>query len=284
VFDRAPLADALDRLTTDNAQGERYLTDVVEDLVSKGMTLTAHVADEADVAGVNDRIQLADAAALLRERTLHRLMADGVTVVDPATTYIDVDVQVGADTTILPGCLLETGTIIGQRATIGPNCRLTDTTVEDGAEVTYTVAVDASIGPAATVGPFTYLRPGTRLERGAKAGGFVEMKNSHVGEGSKVPHLSYVGDATIGSGVNFSAGAITVNYDGQHKHRTVIDDGAFVGCDTMLVAPVHLGEGSFVAAGSTITDDVPAQALAIARQRQTVKEGWAAARRDGDAG
>ena len=280
VFARAGLATALDELDADNAQGEVYLTNVVERLVADGGHLAGFVAPTDEVAGVNDRRQLADAAAVLRGRALDALMVAGVTVVDPATTYLNVDVEVGPDTVIEPGCLLRSGTRIGAGATVGPNCDLADTLVEDGAQVTYTVARGASIGPEATVGPFTYLRPGTRLERKAKAGGFVEMKKAHVGEGSKVPHLSYVGDTEMGKDVNFSAGAITVNYDGYDKHTTVIDDGAFVGCDTMLVAPVHVGPGAFVAAGSTITDDVPGDALAIARQRQTVKDGWAAARRE----
>jgi bifunctional UDP-N-acetylglucosamine pyrophosphorylase/glucosamine-1-phosphate N-acetyltransferase len=279
VFERDTLTEALGGLDADNAQGEIYLTDVVEGFVSRGARIAAHVADADEVAGVNDRRQLADASAVLRRRVLDRLMQEGVTVIDPSTTYVDVDVEVGPDTVVLPNCILEAATTIGERATVGPNCHLVATEVGDDAEVTNTVAKHAVVGPEATVGPFTYLRPGTVLERGSKAGGFVEMKNSTVGEGSKVPHLSYVGDATIGADVNFSAGAITVNYDGTEKHRTTIEDGAFIGCDTMLVAPVTVGHGAFIAAGSTITDDVPADALAIARQRQTNKDGWAAGRR-----
>lgn len=282
VLPRAALADAVGELDADNAQGELYLTDVAEVLAGRGVRIAGHAAPADEVAGVNDRSQLAEAAAVLRQRVLQRLMEDGVTVIDPATTYVDVDVEIGVDTVVLPGCVLEQGTRIGSGVSLGPNCRLRGTTVEDGAEVTYTVAFDASIGPDATVGPFTYLRPGTRLERGAKAGGFVEVKKSTIGQDAKVPHLSYVGDAEIGAGVNFSAGAITVNYDGTDKHRTVVEDGAFVGCDTMLVAPVTVGAGAFVAAGSTITDDVPPDALAIARQRQTNKEGWAADRREAE--
>ncbi len=282
AFSRSHLANALPRLKNDNDQGEVYLTDVLGLFALDGREIVTAKASEHEVGGVNDRVQLADAEALLRRRTAERLMRDGVSIVDPATTYLDVDVEVGVDTTILPGCIIADGTRIGRGATIGPNCHLVDTIIDDGALVRQTVAESARIGPDATVGPFTYLRPGTRLERGSKAGGFVEMKNAQVGEGSKVPHLSYVGDAIIGRGVNLSAGAITVNYDGTTKHMTTIEDGAFVGCDTMLVAPVTIGAGSFVAAGSTITDDVPADALAIARARQVVKDGWAAARRDDD--
>jgi len=282
VFDRAVLAEELGRLDVDNAQGELYLTDVVEAFVRRDLHVAALVAPADEVVGVNDRAQLANVGAVLRERRLFELMRSGVTVVDPRTTYVDVDVEIGQDTVVLPNCILEAGTRVGSGVTLGPNCHLVDSEVEDGAEVTNSVLKQASVGPEATVGPFTYLRPGARLERGAKTGGFVEVKKSIIGEGSKVPHLSYVGDTTMGAGVNFSAGAITVNYDGDDKHQTVIEDGAFIGCDTMLVAPVTVGEGAFVAAGSTITKDVPPDALAIARSRQTVKDGWAARRRGED--
>lgn len=281
AFPAAGLSDRLAALEAGNEQGERYVTDVVASLVADGIPVVGHVCPAEEIAGVNDRAQLADAAAVLRRRHLRRLMVeDGVTVVDPASTHVDVTVEVGGDTIVQPGCILEGTTRIGARAVVGPYSQLTDTVVEDGATVRQSVCDRASIGPDATVGPFTYLRPGARLERAAKAGGFVEVKQSTVGAGSKVPHLSYVGDTTIGEGVNFSAGAITVNYDGTSKHPTVIEDGAFIGCDTMLVAPVTVGSGAFVAAGSTITDDVPADALAIARSRQTVKDGWAAAHRE----
>lgn len=280
VFEREPLQQALAQLGTDNAQGELYLTDVAEILRSSGAAVAAHLAPAEEVAGVNDRLQLAAAAAVLRERKLAQLATEvGVTIIDPATTYVDVDVDVGRDTVLLPGCVLETGTSIGEAAVVGPNCRLVACDIGDGAEVTYSVLHGAVVGAHATVGPFTYLRPGARLERGAKAGGFVEIKQSTVGEGSKVPHLSYVGDTTSGSGVNVGAGTVTVNYDGYAKHRTEIGDGAFVGSDSMLVAPVRVGRGAVVAAGSTITDDVPDDALAIGRARQVLKEGWAAQRR-----
>jgi bifunctional UDP-N-acetylglucosamine pyrophosphorylase/glucosamine-1-phosphate N-acetyltransferase len=199
-----------------------------------------------------------------------------VTVLDPATTYVDVDVEVGVDSVILPNTILSSATRIGERATVGPNCHLVATEVGDDAEVTNTVAKHAVIGPEATVGPFTYLRPGTVLERAAKAGGFVEMKKAHVGEGSKVPHLSYMGDVTIGKGVNVGAGTITCNYDGSSKHETVIEDGAFIGSDTMLVAPVRIGAGAFTGAASAIAEDVPADALGLERNRQRNIEGWAA--------
>ncbi|MDQ3932167.1 MAG: bifunctional UDP-N-acetylglucosamine diphosphorylase/glucosamine-1-phosphate N-acetyltransferase GlmU [Actinomycetota bacterium] len=280
LFERGCLADALGRLAPINAQGELYLTDVVGILVGDGREVGTVSTAAEEVSGVNDRVQLAAAGAILRDRLLERLMRDGVTVVDPATTYVDVDVSVGRDSILLPGCLLEGRTRIGQRVTLGPYTRVVDAEVEDGASVAQSVVVGASVGPGAAVGPFTYLRPGTRLERGAKAGGFVEMKNAIIGEGSKVPHLSYVGDARLGRDVNFSAGAITCNYDGFRKHETVIEDGAFVGSDNMLVAPVRVGRGAFTAAGSVITKDVPDNALALERNEQRTVEGWAARKRE----
>lgn len=281
LLDRELLVDAVSRLDDDNAQGELYLTDVVADLSSAGRRVVPVVVPEDEIAGVNDRRQLAAAAAVLRRRHLDGLMVDaGVSVVDPGTTHVDVDVEVGRDSVLLPGTILESGTRVGQRATVGPNSHLTGCEVGDDAVVHSTRAVDAQIGAGASVGPFTHLRPGTRLGPRTKAGAFVETKNATVAEGSKVPHLSYVGDATIGEGVNVACGVITVNYDGFTKSHTTIEDGAFIGCDTMLVAPVTIGEGAYTAAGSTITDDVPADALAIGRARQTNKEGWASRRRE----
>ncbi|MFN2556067.1 MAG: bifunctional UDP-N-acetylglucosamine diphosphorylase/glucosamine-1-phosphate N-acetyltransferase GlmU [Nitriliruptorales bacterium] len=279
LFERACLAEALKRLAPVNAQSELYLTDVVGILVNEGHDLQTAPASAEDVSGVNDRVQLAAAGALLRQRTLERLMRGGVTVVDPATTYVDVDVSIGRDTVLLPGCLIEGQTHIGERVSLGPYTRLVDAEIQDGATVAQSVVLGASVGPEASVGPFTYLRPGTRLERRAKAGAFVEMKNATIGEGSKVPHLSYVGDARVGREVNFSAGAITCNYDGFTKHETVIEDGAFVGSDNMLVAPVRIGRGAFTAAGSVITKDVPDDALALERSEQRTIEGWAARKR-----
>lgn len=280
LFERACLAEALERLAPANAQAELYLTDVVGILVDDGRDVRTVSTAAEEVSGVNDRVQLAAAGAMLRERTLDRLMRDGVTVLDPATTYVDVEVTVGRDSILLPGCLLEGRTRVGQRVTLGPYTRLVDAEVQEGASVAQSVIVGASVGPDASVGPFTYLRPGTRLERGAKAGGFVEMKNATIGEGSKVPHLSYVGDARLGQGVNFGAGAITVNYDGFAKHETVVEDGAFVGSDNMLVAPVRVGRGAYTAAGSVITKDVPDDALALERNEQRTVEGWAARKRE----
>jgi bifunctional UDP-N-acetylglucosamine pyrophosphorylase/glucosamine-1-phosphate N-acetyltransferase len=216
---------------------------------------------------------------VLRRRLLERLMAGGVTVVDPATTFVDVDVEVGADTVLEPLTFLGAGTRVGARCGIGPNVRLVGCTVDDEASVTQSVAMQAHVGRGAVVGPFAYLRPGADLGPGSKVGTFVEVKQSRVGEGSKVPHLSYVGDADIGTGVNVGAGTVFVNYDGIAKHRTSVGDGAFIGSDTMLVAPLTVGDGAQTAAGSTITKDVPPDALAIERSEQRTIKGWAARRR-----
>lgn len=275
LVDRQRLTDALGRIDDDNDQGELYLTDVVAILTGDGHPVAAVVVAEDEVAGVNDRWQLADTAAVLRARHLRRLATEvGVTILDPASTHLDVTVTVERDATLLPGTLLEGRTTVGEGATVGPNSHLTDTEVGAGASVHSTVAKDAVIGQGASVGPYTHLRPGTHLGADTKAGAFVQVKNSRIGDGSKVPHLAYVGDADVGSDANIACGVITVNYDGQDKHRTVIGDGAFVGCDVTLIAPVEVGDGAYIAAGSPITDDVPAGALGIARSRQTIKDGW----------
>ncbi len=277
VFDRAALAPLVAALGSDNAQGERYLTDVVAPLAAAGGAV-AHVADVAEVAGVNDRAQLADAGVALRHRRLRTLMRDGVGVVDPAHTYVDVDVVVEPDATLLPGTILEGSTRVAAGAVVGPNAHLTDCRVGAGAVVHSTRADGAVIGDGVEVGPFAHLRPGTVLGTGVRVGAFVQTKNATVGPGAKLPHLAYVGDAEVGAGANLACGVVTVNYDGREKHRTVVGEGAFVGCGTMLVAPVEIGAGAYVAAGSTITDDVPPEALAIGRARQVVKEGRARGR------
>jgi bifunctional UDP-N-acetylglucosamine pyrophosphorylase/glucosamine-1-phosphate N-acetyltransferase len=247
-------------------------------LAGGGLVATAEGPEE-ETRGVNDRVELAEAAAVLRRRLLERLMLGGVTVTDPATTYVDADVEVGQDTVLAPLTFLEAGTRVGARCRLGPNVRLVGCTVGDDATVSQAVAVSSAIGPRAVVGPFASLRPGSDLGEGAKAGTFVEVKNSIIGPGSKVPHLSYVGDADIGAGANVGAGTVFVNYDGVQKHRTIVGDGAFIGSDTMLVAPVTVGSGAQTAAGSTITKDVPPDALAIERSDQRTIEGWAARRR-----
>jgi bifunctional UDP-N-acetylglucosamine pyrophosphorylase / glucosamine-1-phosphate N-acetyltransferase len=274
-----PALDHLAELRPDNDQGEYYLPDLVPRILAAGGRVVTAEGPEDETRGVNDRVELAAAAALLRRRLLERLMLAGVTVTDPATTYVDADVEVGQDTVLAPMTFLEAGTRVGARCRLGPNVRLVGCTVGDDATVTQAVAVQAAIGDRASVGPFASLRPGTDLREGSKAGTFVEVKNSVVGDGSKVPHLSYVGDADIGAGANVGAGTVFVNYDGVDKHRTVVGDGAFIGSDTMLVAPVTVGSGAQTAAGSTITKDVPPDALAIERSDQRTIEGWAARRR-----
>jgi bifunctional UDP-N-acetylglucosamine pyrophosphorylase/glucosamine-1-phosphate N-acetyltransferase len=278
VFAR-PALEHLAELRPDNDQGEYYLPDLVPRILHAGGRVVTAAGLEDEARGVNDRVELAAAAALLRRRLVERLMLAGVTVTDPVTTYVDADVEVGQDTVLAPMTFLEAGTRVGARCRLGPNVRLIGCTVGDDATVSQAVAVQAAIGDRANVGPFASLRPGTDLRAGAKAGTFVEVKNSTVGEGSKVPHLSYVGDADIGSGANVGAGTVFVNYDGVDKHRTVVGDGAFIGSDTMLVAPVTVGSGAQTAAGSTITKDVPPDALAIERSDQRTIEGWAARRR-----
>ena len=276
---RRPVLDGLAELRPDNDQGEYYLPDLVPQVLAGGGQVVTAEGPEEEVMGVNDRVELAAAATVLRRRLLERLMLGGVTVTDPATTYVDADVEVGQDTVLAPLTFLEAGTRVGARCRLGPNVRLVGCTVGDDATVSQAVAVSSAIGPRAVVGPFASLRPGSDLGDGAKAGTFVEVKNSTIGPGSKVPHLSYVGDADIGAGANVGAGTVFVNYDGVDKHRTVVGDGAFIGSDTMLVAPVTVGSGAQTAAGSTITKDVPPDALAIERSDQRTIEGWAARRR-----
>ena len=284
VFDAARLRSALSRLSTNNSQGEEYLTDVLAILREDGDVVGAVVvSDSDDVLGVNDRVQLAQAGRILRERLLDRAMRAGVTVIDPATTDIGSDVALERDVTLLPRTSLEGRTTIASGAVIGPDTTLRDCAVGQGARVRRTEATGAVLGARVDVGPFTYLRPGTVLHDGAKVGAYVEVKASVIGEGSKVPHLSYVGDAQIGPGTNLGAGTITVNYDGVAKHRTVVGANVRVGSDSMLVAPVTIGDGAYTAAGSVITDDVPPGAMAVGRARQRNVEGWVQRRRAGSA-
>ncbi|MDP9396340.1 MAG: bifunctional UDP-N-acetylglucosamine diphosphorylase/glucosamine-1-phosphate N-acetyltransferase GlmU [Actinomycetota bacterium] len=282
AFDARLLGEALSKLTTGNAQGEEYLTDVVGILREQGHALGAvPVEDPAETLGVNDRVQLAEAGRLLRDRINERWMRAGVTIVDPTSTWIDATVTLEQDVILLPGTMLEGGTSVASGAVIGPRCRLTDTTVGAGARVDEATADRTEIGAEAQVGPYTHLRPGTRLGRDAKAGSFVEMKAARLADGAKAPHLAYVGDADVGEGSNLGAATVTVNYDGVSKHRTVVGAHARVGSDTMLVAPVTVGDGAYTAAGSVITDDVPPGAMGVARGRQRNVEGWVERRRPG---
>jgi bifunctional UDP-N-acetylglucosamine pyrophosphorylase / glucosamine-1-phosphate N-acetyltransferase len=274
VFQREDLYRALPRVGRDNTQNEYYLPDVLEILVEKGEDVRAILADFGGALDVNTRGSLARAAAVLRARINEDLMAAGVTLIDPDRTYVDAGVRVDRDTTLLPGTHLEGDTRIGAGCVIGPDARVVDSRVADGAEIRSSVVLGARIGEGAAVGPYSHIRPGTVLAKGARAGSFVEIKNSRIGEGSKVPHLAYVGDATVGKDVNVGAGTITCNYDGVRKHRTRIGDGAFIGSDTMLVAPVRVGKGAVTGAGSTITRDVPPGALAVERSEQRTVRGY----------
>ncbi len=265
-----------------NSQGEQYLTDALAPLVEGGAPTAAVRADDPDdVLGCNDRRELADRRRTLNDRVLDDLMRAGVTVVDPRTTWVDVTASAEPDAVLQPGTQLLGSTSVASGAVVGPDTTLVDCVVEAGASVVRSHCLGAVVGPGATVGPFSYLRPGTRLARGSKVGAFVETKNADIGEGSKVPHLSYVGDATIGRGANIGAATVFVNYDGVDKHRTTIGDHARVGSDTMLVAPVIIGDGAYTAAGSVITNDVPPGAMGVARGPQRNVAGWVRRRRPG---
>ncbi|TDI35064.1 MAG: UDP-N-acetylglucosamine diphosphorylase/glucosamine-1-phosphate N-acetyltransferase [Acidobacteria bacterium] len=270
------LMAALDDLGTDNTQGEYYLTDVVANLVGSGKTVQAVLhPDAAEVLGVNDRRELAAAAAILSARKNRALMMAGVTLLDPARTYIDPRTEIGPDTVIYPDVWIEGTSVLGTGCTVRPNVHLTDVRVGDRVTLkNHCVIEQSEIGDEAQVGPFAHLRPGTYLSRQVKVGNFVETKKTSMGEGSKASHLSYLGDAQVGRDVNVGAGTITCNYDGRKKHVTILEDGVFIGSDTQLVAPVRVGKGAYVGAGSTITEDVPAGALALTRTPQKNIDGW----------
>ena len=274
-FDGALLAENIGRLDRGNAQGEYYLTDMVSLLREAGSPMAAIACGDADeLMGVNSRIQLAAATKVMQLRINRELMAAGVTMLDPGTVWVGPGVSVGRDTVLLPGTMLMGETSVGEDCVVGPNTRLTDTVGGDGCTVDETVAQGAVLHNGVNCGPRAYLRPGAVLMDGAKAGTHVEIKKSTVGPGSKVPHLSYIGDCTIGAGVNIGAGTITCNYDGKNKSATTIGDNTFVGSDTMLVAPVNVGSDCTIGAGSVITRDVPSGALALERTEQRVVEGW----------
>ncbi|MFE2631118.1 bifunctional UDP-N-acetylglucosamine diphosphorylase/glucosamine-1-phosphate N-acetyltransferase GlmU [Streptomyces sp. NPDC059374] len=284
AFDGQLLADALGKVRTDNSQGEEYLTDVLGILREAGHRVGASVAaDHREIAGINNRVQLAEARRILNDRLLTAAMLSGVTVVDPASTWVDVSVTFEQDAVVLPGTQLLGATHLGEGSEVGPNCRLRDTRVGAGARVDNTVADGAVVGAGASVGPFAYLRPGTRLGAKGKIGTYVETKNASIGEGTKVPHLSYVGDATIGEYTNIGAASVFVNYDGQDKHHTTVGSHCRTGSDNMFVAPVTIGDGAYTAAGSVITKDVPPGSLAVARGQQRNIEGWVARKRPGSA-
>ena len=279
AFDAAALHDALARLRPDNAQGELYLTDAIALLHGDGGTVGAHVAGTWHVVlGVNDRAQLADVRALLQRKILDAHMLAGVTVLDPATTYVDAGVEIGRDTVLEPMTILRGATLIGERSRVGPSATLVDARLGDGVTVISAHVVDSDLHDGVTVGPFAYLRPGTVLREGAKAGTFVELKNSDIGEGTKVPHLSYLGDADVGPGTNIGAANVTANYDGVRKHRTRIGAGVKTSVDTTFVAPVEVGDNAWTGAGAVVKQDVPDGALAVGVPARLI-EGYDARRR-----
>jgi bifunctional UDP-N-acetylglucosamine pyrophosphorylase/glucosamine-1-phosphate N-acetyltransferase len=279
VFDGSALLGALPRLTAENAQREYYLPQALDLLRADGARVGAHtIGDELLLLGVNDRVALARVRALAQRAIAERHMLAGVTILDPSSVQIDVDVEIGQDTVIEPGTALKGATVVGAGAIVGPSTTAIDSHIGDGACVRVSWLSQAVLHAGVTVGPFAYLRPGTILRVGAKAGTFVEVKNSDVGEGAKIPHLSYIGDADVGAGANLGAGTITANYDGRAKHRTTIGKGVRGGVDTSFVAPVTVGDNAYTAAGSIVTEDVPPGALAVARARQRNVEDYAARR------
>ncbi|MGI6467638.1 MAG: bifunctional UDP-N-acetylglucosamine diphosphorylase/glucosamine-1-phosphate N-acetyltransferase GlmU [Syntrophomonadaceae bacterium] len=274
-FNRSEVFPRLSALTTNNAQGEYYLTDVLSLMIDDGLKVGVVVCEDSnDVLGINDRVQLAYCEALMRRRKNVELMKAGVTIIAPETVFIDQGVEIGADTIIRPNTIIEGHTVIGEECDIGPWARITNTVVGKKVSIEAARIIDAHIGDECTIGPFSYLRPGTRLAKGVKVGDFVEIKNSNIGEYSKIPHLSYVGDAQVGIKVNIGAGTITCNYDGVNKYPTFLEDGVFIGSNTNLVAPVRIGRNSVTGAGSTITRDVPPDSLAVERAQQRNIKGW----------
>lgn len=274
-FDQKFLLQYLSTLNTNNAQKEYYLTDLIKIANHNGLSVGGYqLSDFAESLGVNNRVQLSQAEQILRQRKCNEVMLAGVTLIDPATTYIGADVVIGSDTVIYPNVLLEGKTVIGSDNVIGMNCHFVDSTIGDNNDIQSTVIVESTVGNSCKIGPMAYLRPGTILADHVKIGDFVEVKKSQIGSGSKLPHLSYVGDAIVGTNVNIGCGSITCNYDGVNKYQTVIKDNAFIGSNTNLVAPVTVEEKAFIGAGSTITKDVSADTLAVVRGELRVKESW----------
>ena len=271
-FDNKALFEALKLVKNDNAQGEYYLPDVIEILQKQGEIVAAYVTDNFDeTLGVNDRFALSQAEEIMRARINERHMRNGVTIINPATTHISADAVIGSDTVIQPGCIIEGNTVIGEDCVIGPNSHIVNSTIGHATTIHSSVVLDSTVGNETAVGPFAHLRPASSLGDHVKVGNFVEVKKSKLGDNTKVSHLSYIGDAEVGDNCNIGCGTITVNYDGKNKFKTIIENDVFVGCNSNLVAPVTLGTGSFIAAGSTVTKDVPADALAVARARQENK-------------
>ena len=281
-FNKDMLLFALDHMDNNNAQNEYYLTDAISIIANMGGKVVGVKGELDEGMGINDKTQLAQATAVLRGRINREHMLNGVTLLDPANTYIDYDVTIGRDTVVYPNNVLEAGTSIGEGCTLFPGSRISRSRIGNNAEIQSSVIIDTVIGDSAHIGPFAYTRPGSHIGSNVKIGDFVEIKNSSIGDGTKISHLTYVGDAKVGSNVNLGCGVVFVNYDGRKKHRIIVEDGAFIGCNTNLVAPVKVGKRAYTAAGSTITEDVPEEALAIARSRQINKEGWVTKRGEGE--
>ena len=276
AFQAGPLAEALASLSNDNAQGEYYLPDVIPALREAGHTVAARLSEDIAVTmGINNRADLAAVEAEAQRRILERHMLAGVTIVDPASTWVDAEVEIAADARIEPGTSLRGGTAVGAGSSVGPLSTLIDSQLGENVSVPHSYMVECRVGDGALVGPFAYLRPGAELAEGAKAGTFVEIKNSRIGEGAKVPHLAYIGDAEVGAGSNLGAGSITANYDGFRKNRTAIGENVRIGVDTMLIAPVEVGDGAYTGAGAVIKGDVPPGALAVSENEQRNIEGYA---------
>ncbi len=274
-FKAKALLDALDSITDNNAQGEYYLTDALGIICNKNGKAGAYTVHNPDeIMGVNDRVQLAKAEKIMRTGINEKFMLSGVTIIDPDNTYICDDAVIGTDTVIYPGTVIEGKTVIGKNVYIGPNCKLVNAIIGDETDVNISTVTDSAIGKRTHVGPYAYIRPGCVVGDECKVGDFVELKKAVIGNGTKLSHLTYVGDAEVGEKVNFGCGTVVVNYDGKNKHKTVIKDNAFIGCNSNLVSPVTVNEGAYIAAGSTITDEVPKESLAIARARQVIKENW----------
>lgn len=273
-FNISDLLDSLKKVNNNNAQGEYYLTDTIEILKKAGKKVGAYKTDFIEFMAVNSRVQLQEASEAMNKRTLERLMTDGVTIIDPKNTYVDSSAVIGQDTTIYPGTVIEGEVKIGKDCIIGPNSRIVESSIGNSVEVQYSVIVESAVGDGTHVGPFAYIRPESVIGRNTKIGDFVEIKKSQIGDGTKISHLTYIGDAEVGESCNFGCGTVIVNYDGTKKYKTKIGDHAFIGCNSNLVAPVEVGDNTYIAAGSTVTDNVPEGSLAIARARQVNKEGW----------
>lgn len=275
IFNGRLLKESLDRLDNNNSQNEYYLTDVIKIIRGMGKTIKAYSIDDNDeLLGVNSRLQLLEAEMIMRKRIIEEHLQNGVTFLDMNSIYIEKSVKIANDTVIYHNCHLSGDTVIGTDCEIGPDAKIYDSIIEDNTKVFSSTITDSSVGSYTAIGPYAYLRPGSKIGEHVKIGDFVEVKNASIGNNSKVSHLSYIGDGDIGDNVNVGCGVVFVNYDGVNKNRTTVKDNAFVGCNSNLVAPVVIGEGAYVAAGSTITHDVPAGSLAIARTRQSIKEGW----------